>query len=291
MIVSSRLQDAGIDYVRLTSATTSGAVALRDFYCKIRDADKVAGYKEAKGGAFGFVGDKTRHALYGVKEGWTMLQVSGAAAKRSSLLAAFDTQCTRLDLQLTYRVEADSVGDAMEDIYMSLVHTKKAACRPRRVTRIQQGYATQTIYVGSRASDVFIRIYDKYEESGKEEHKDCIRFELELKGRVSKAVWRKLQNNETTLGRMLHMVHSECERAGVEMPTDTISEDVSLIPSREATPIERTRDWLAVMLPKAVARVSAEFGHYSVLRMLFSQTFDDYYMSGIIKLLSVTSGS
>lgn len=291
MLISAKLKDAGIDYIRLTTAEKPSQDRLRMFYLKIANQDRIEGYKETRGGAFGFVGDKTRHALYGVKDGWTMLQVSGRAAKHSYALAVPGNQCTRLDLQLTYQFEADSVSEAMEDIYMELNAAKHFAHRPRAITRVQAGYKTQTIYIGKRASDVFIRIYDKYEESGKEEHKDCIRFELELKGRVSKAVWKQLQENETTLPALLQMVASQCESMGVEMPKDNISEDTSLIPSREKTPIERTRDWLNTMVPKAVQRVSNEFGHFATMRMLFQESLDQHYLDGIIKLLSISYGN
>lgn len=291
MITDAKLIDAGIDYIRLTTDSSSGQNALRSYYLQIRNQDVLAGYEEKKGGCFGFMGDKVRHALYGVKEGWTLLQVSGRAAKGTYMLANADNQCTRLDLQLTYRVDADEVQLDMEDIYMQLNAHKNGAHRPRAVKRIQEGYSTQTIYVGKRASDVFIRIYDKYAESGKEEYKDSIRFELELKGRVSKEVWRMFQEGELTLLRLLELVRDECKRQGVDMPSDNLSEDVTSLPKREATPVERTMQWASTMLPKAIRRISNEFGYMNVFRNIFSETLDDYFLSGIIKLISISSGN
>ena len=184
----AKLVGAGIDYIRLTSDNERARARMRMHYLAIAERDRADGHKEVKGGAVGFWGDKSRHALYGEKDNWAMLQVSGYESRNAYLLSNDSNQCSRIDLQLTYQVEDGKVQESMEKLYCQAVNHKKTEGKPWAVKRIQEDYATQTIMIGKRASDVYIRIYDKYEESKKEEYKNCIRFELELKGRMSKAV-------------------------------------------------------------------------------------------------------
>jgi hypothetical protein len=130
-------------------------------------------------------------------------------------------------------------------------------------------------------------VYDKFAESGKEEYRDCVRFELELKGRISKAVWAKCCDGSLTLNGLLQMVIEEYKRLGVAMPEETLSEDVTEIPGRETTPIENTKAWLAKQVAPAVARIVSEYGSFTALQCLFHKALDQAALSGIIKLWSI----
>jgi hypothetical protein len=136
-----------------------------------------------------------------------------------------------------------------------------------------------------------MRAYDKFRESGKEEYRGCVRYEIELKGRISKAVWKMAREGNLSLMKLLEMVRQQFMQQGVTMPQETISEDVTVIPRREKTPIERTRAWMYTMLPKSISNVSLEYGIFDVLRGLLQGSLTDFELSGIIKVVSLSWGN
>ena len=111
-----------------------------------------------------------------------IIQVSGAASDRAALalksVKGSYWNITRIDLQITLD---------LPEWYKSrsLVDTLRKAewkSKPRKVTLID-GNGDDTVYIGSRTSDRYIRIYVK--------EKDFLRFEVELKGDYAKAAWER----------------------------------------------------------------------------------------------------
>ncbi len=287
----ARLVDAGIDYIRITSQEAAAKLRMLRYYDRVVKDDHKLGYDEVKGGAFGFWGYRTRHALYGTKKEWAMLQVSGYEAKRAVTVEHPATQCTRLDLQLTWYVGEGNVARYIRDAYNAACSTVRPAAKHMKITLIEQRHQPQTLYLGSRASDIFFRIYDKEAESGKEEYKGCVRFELELKGRASKALWAKLVAGETNLAKMLGMVIAMLKERGVLVPNEDI-EEADIIRFKKAPTLqERTIGWLARQVAPTVAKIAQSHGWIFPFSVLFSDACTDWDRSRIIKTLSNVWGS
>lgn len=108
------------------------------------------------------------------------------------LSAAIDAgmRISRLDLA------KDATGQAFdgEAIYQSL-KSRAGGGSTRNVSRIENNMGGQTIYVGSRTSEKFIRIYDKAAETG-DFTKQWWRFELETKGEFARLVASALASGE-----------------------------------------------------------------------------------------------
>lgn len=287
----AKLVDAGIDYVRITSEDVGVQNELYDAFMGVAKDDAKLGYKIIPGGAFGFMGKKTRHALWGEKKGWAMLQISGGAAKRSHLLAKPGSQAARLDLQLTYWVGEENVERTIRQAYNGACDCEDPSRKHMQVNLIESRRRAQTLYVGSRASDVFFRVYDKFEESGKEEYRGCVRFELELKGRMSKACWKKLVDFDTTLRAMLEMVISMLAARGISVPSDDLDNQDLLHLKKERTTLEGTLGWLSRQVAPAVSRISAEVGYYSPFVALFGEALTAIRQHRILSLIAISAGS
>jgi DNA relaxase NicK len=262
-----------------------------DYYRAVRKRDLALGYKEQTGGAFGFLGKKCRHSMYGDKGDWGMVQASGYEAKHSLRLAGDGTQATRIDLQVTYWVGEENVERCIRAAYDSACDTQNASHRPSRVNLIESRHKAQTVYVGSRASDVFLRIYDKFEESKKSEYLGCVRFELELKGRMSKALWKKLIAGETNLRGMLEMTVAMLLSKGVSVPSNDIEEMDVLHLKAEPTGVENQLAWLQNQVAPTVKRLVAEYGWITPFRVLFEEALTSLRTRRIMKSLGIVWGS
>lgn len=289
--MQAKLIDAGLDYVRVTSADTRAKVRMGEYFARVADRDAKLGYKVVKGGCFGFYGYKTRHALYGDKKEWALLQASGYEAKGGLKLAHEGIQASRVDLQLTYRVETGMVESTIREAYRAACAQDAPERRHMKVSMIEQRGKAQTVYLGSRASDVFFRIYDKFEESGKEEYKDCVRFELELKGRASKALWKQLISGDMNLMHALQMVVHMLAERGVMVPNQDIQDMDIMLPPRQKTSDESTAAWLAHQVSPVLRRLTNEHTWMYAFNAVFAGVLSNWELHRIERILAIHWGS
>lgn len=94
-----------------------------------------------------------------------------------------DANCTRLDLQITIDIPA---GYESRKLYDALANKDTSwPARVRGVSIIQSGDKLDTIYIGSRTSERFFRIYVKPDVSGNPAY---LRFEVEFKKSMARAI-------------------------------------------------------------------------------------------------------
>jgi hypothetical protein len=282
---------AGIDYVTLTTTNSHTKRRMEEYFDGLVASDRSLGFREKKGGAFGFYGTRTRHGLIAQKEERMLMQVSGQAAQHTFKLMREGDNCTRIDIQVTLRVEEGSVSE-MLDAACAEARSAPAVrgIRPA-VKRIEGDKGTECVYIGKRQSDVFIRIYDKYIESGKEEYKDCIRYEVELKGKTSKALWNKCSKDGGGVGFFLGVLRTCLERRGLKMSGFVWPTESQAIPLKENTSLARTRAWWAKQVAPSVLRDVAEWGFYTAFSILFERCLTEYDKSAILSAWSIVWGN
>lgn len=118
--------------------------------------------------------DKRRHSI---------VNISGYMADRNySNLATLESYyATRIDLQITIPQPKNiDLPEVYEWLRVDGVKTS-----------IIQSELNDTLYVGARTSDVFIRLYQKPLDTMH------LRLEFEFKGRVAKGIWRAIQGRST----------------------------------------------------------------------------------------------
>lgn len=288
---SLSITSAGIDFLTLTSTSSHSQSRMRSFFAHVSNEDSRMGYKTVKGGAFGFYGQRARHALLAQKDDRTMLQVSGQAAQQSFRLMRQGDNCTRLDVQVTFHVEHGSVPAILAQVAAEARSVPAVRGIRPKVKNIEGDHGTETVYVGKRSSDVYIRCYDKFLESGKEEFKDCVRFEVEFKGKTSKALWNECANKGYGPGYLLGVLRTVLARRGIEF-TDVEWPTVSqAIPIKEITSLQRTRAWWAKQVAPSVARDVAEWGWYTAMSILFDGCLTEWDRTAILNALSVQWGN
>lgn len=120
-----------------------------------------------------------------------MLEQSGLSTRQLlSLVIGASGKVTRLDLA------KDAVNEGVELAQISkLALQGKRTGSAQSISEITSSSGGRTIYVGSRSSDRFARIYDKAAQQGLDE--DWKRLEIECKGDVAKTLARVLATQET----------------------------------------------------------------------------------------------
>lgn len=191
-----------LDYLRLaTWDTAQYASLLAKLYAKdvfqpakwlqYRGKRSVEGHIFHGMGSQGRGKHERRHAI---------IQFSGSEAHEwRKECSAWDTfYCTRLDVQVT--IEEPAEHDALT-LYKKL---------NRKTKNIIIGPSVCTVYVGSRRSDLFTRIYEKAVNN-----KRYLRCEFELKGKYSRSAWESYSSGDTTCAQIFKTCH---ERAKIPPP-------------------------------------------------------------------------
>lgn len=173
--------DTHIDYLRLASWDFNAYVEIMPFLMESYPGEWVRGkwlqYTGwRKKGIFvgrGVQGNKAH----------TILNVSGELSQLwyQNFLSLDGWYCTRIDLQRTIKTPI------AEDESLRLVRNE---CNTKKTSLIESE-ENDTLYLGSRTSDKFTRLYEKVLDE------TYLRLEFELKGYRSRATWDALRQKET----------------------------------------------------------------------------------------------
>lgn len=285
------IKSAGIDYVTLTSTHNGAKSAYKKYFMDVANRDRQLGYKTVAGGAYGFYGQRTRHALLAEREDRAMLQVSGYEAQRTDSLMKHEGHCTRLDIQVTVQCEEGEVPQILEYLYnASKTHPLARGHQPT-LKRIEGQGGTETVYIGSRKSDVFIRLYDKGLESGEEEYKNCVRLEVELKGKVANSVWIHCKDEGVGTRYLLQVLKHTLETRGVDVDWFTFPVDGRKPPHKEKTRDEVTMYWWEHQVAPSIKRIVGEWGWQTPMRILFGKALTDHAWTAILNAWSLGYGN
>lgn len=285
------IKSAGVDWLTVTSVEQPSKAKLHAFFSEIVASDLKEGYQVTTGGAYGFYGHRCRHALFAEKQERAMLQVSGSRAQRSVMLADARDNCTRIDIQVTLYVGEDNVEEWLRMQETSLRNRQRGEGHAADQTTVAKNGRIQTVYSGSRKSDIFFRCYDKYSESGKEEYKGCVRMEVELKGKTSKALWRHIATEGLGTMYLLQTLLYLAEKRGLQVSCVDLDRQDIILPSKPRTKTEVTIGWFATQVAPSVARISAERGWIAAFAPLFHAALHEHDIHVIMSLLSRTWGN
>lgn len=285
------ITSAGIDWLTLTSENQETKEEMHQCFRRVSVADSQLGYETVPGGAWGFYGLRARHALYGEKDNRSMLVVSGKAAQQCVVLARKGDNATRLDIQVTLQVGEKNVSDFIEHQFRCAARSGERRGAPLPPKATITPYAYQTVYVGSRKSDVFIRVYDKFAESGDETHRGCVRLEAEFKGKASKALWTHMATHNCGVMFLLQFLLQTLAAKGLDVDmVDLERQDIKLS-KRERHKDEVTLGWLATQVAKSVQRLSRTHGWWSSFCAVFNEACTDEDKACILSTLALAWGN
>lgn len=252
--------EAAIDYIRVTLPARASDHEAIAFASEARLALGIGGGQDEgkKARYLGYYGEERGGVFYGARhDGW-MVQASGHAADAVARLKMAKTaRCTRLDLALT--IWFSERQEKIASIVAQEAKTARETGLAHASTKIQliDGFGDgDTVYIGSRTSEQFARVYDKERESGKAYYVNAWRFEIEYKGDRATPLWTALRTDGYRSDQIGETVVSWFRERGISYPPG-----VSIIPGvppqrvRDETEDTRLLAWLATSVKPTVRRL------------------------------------
>lgn len=265
-LVECALVDAGVDWITVTQFPRFGDEVLTDVAEPMLASERSIGGYIRPWSSYGYEGFHCGRVDVGVRHDGQIVRLSGERARvdwRKVYRVA--SGCSRIDLQMTFRILSGGHKEIRKHHRSARRHRPKAG-KPAVVTLVSGTDGACTLYLGKRSSNKMGRIYDKFAESGLDHYRHCVRFEVEFKGRMAKAIafnlFRQVNDAEVcsvVLPGFFRMrgVTSRCF-GEVSYPEITALEP---FPSEYVTDVRKSLRWLDVSVRPTVQRL-IEYGHY-----------------------------
>lgn len=254
---------AGVDYVRLTTRPQYDDGETEGLYRKCARAVVAAG---AEGAIefepwrwLGYYGERCASVAYGAGPQGCILQVAGWQAQDEALLGAPWDGVPRLDVQLTVWLTRDVPGVAAEVARRSRAASHFARGGRWKVAHIDGGDDGATAYIGSRASDSFIRCYDKWRESGRsDDYTYAWRFECEFKNEQAASIWPEKGTTTHDPDVWAQIVLSRLSAKGIVLPGVRAARRNTTPPApRPKTTAESRLAWLRTQVAPTIDKLLA----------------------------------
>lgn len=274
------LIEAGIDYLSLhTPMWSEGRPATIEevisAYQSFTGNFTPLAYKQL----LGYAGYGDDHLFIGQREDGYIRRISGAASDALfPQVFAFGDRPSRIDVQATIRLTTD-VNEAIQThkAEATVANLALSASRQRLIQEYSDSRGGMTLYIGSRNSDMFGRIYNKYAKSKEGFYENTIRYEVQAQNEHAH-VW----------AAALHLAGARRHRTCVSYVREWFSErgvatyitqpaDRHVPPPIQRTQptTQRTLDWLQKQVRPAVLRLLTEVDRSEVVRILGLDLPDD----------------
>lgn len=258
---------SGMDWLTCTAKSGRSSLELE----RVADAEienqRASGVNVVPQSWLGFEGYKLEGLYFGRRDKDVMLCLSGSMAHDLGPLAIQSaTNISRLDLQVTICSNGE-VLELARNAWSQLKSADHPSHRPRSFSFIVGHPVGQTLYINSRASDNFARIYDKGVESKLCPAGMMWRYEVEFKRKVSKQESLALAPSQQLAADVCDRVHSWLTSRGVEPPWPAPSSYVDI--SRARGPADRdVLTWFNKSLSVSIGKAITQYGLVTVLESL-----------------------
>lgn len=252
--------EAGIDWLSATlpaehslaAPTYSAAFDLMQHIADEGNRAKPAvrlGYKGVQCGKL-FVGDS--------QQGLFILASGSAAILAYEHLYHTEMHISRIDLQVTQWNCPLGDDTGIKSELQAIKHKKTVGRKAnRQIRHTGDDSGGYTLYIGSRTSESFMRLYNKDKESKDEYYRTAWRYEVELHNAAATAAAISLQSQKSTLeASITATVSAYCRERGllVNWPIDQRLNVIRPIPKDEADDV-RSIAWLTSQVRPTVQRL------------------------------------
>lgn len=247
--------ECGVDYLTATARTKIARESLLQAGQRLSAAESVAGNDTRPFAWMGYRGLCVGPVTWADRDDTSMLRLSGhlANAHWRTLGSAIEN-CARIDIQVTARCSEEPLWMSAKS-YIDAMHAAEDANHSGLVSHVTDNRGGWTVYIGSRTSPRFARIYNKYAESRDELYRRCVRWEVEYKDEAANEFLRGLRGASSTQSAILATVSSHFRLRGAPIPWSAPGSPVPV--SIQKTPTDdaiRTR-WLTTQVRPTVGRL------------------------------------
>jgi hypothetical protein len=196
----------------------------------------------------GYSGMSVQGLFFGGREDGYMLRCSGDLADSfyRELVALGGTyNITRIDFQVTAKRRPQD-RNFVERLRKTITAASQAAgrVRPPVFGCVENSERGDSLTIGSRTAERFIRVYDKsLEQHGKIEP-DLLRWEVEYKGDLAQNGWSMLCNAASSMWLAISLVSGELQALGVFEDWMKDTAPIRIKTTHNYSTNERRLDWL-----------------------------------------------
>ena len=262
-----RPSECGFDYLSTTWLNQIRDTALGNMRSVIKWAER----RPRNIGWQGYIGYKIGQVCVGERLDGSIVRLEGKAADdwgNAGLPVGHNV--TRLDIALTiWGIPNQSEVIARHNVE-GVAHRKSLRNRPFAVRLIDGNGDGDTLYIGSRTSEQFVRIYDKERSpNGGEQYKEALRYECECKEQLALSAYQRCVSNGYSATSCLQVLAFLLSRRGV-CPVGFGGIHHTVVPNSviPASDLESSLSWLSVQVRPTVARLIREGYEEEVLTAL-----------------------
>jgi hypothetical protein len=256
-LADTKISSVGFDYLRVTSKDDAGATWIAEEAQRLMGRQANGGDARKKGGMQGFQGVSCGPLFFGRKEALFMLQVSGPLADEVvPKMPKVGLNTTRLDVQVTVELGelCPQLAELLAYARREVVADRGKKMRPAQNLRLGFGKG-DTLYIGSRVSPRFGRVYDKGAES-----KECPpgrvwRFETEFKGVVAPEVINYFAAAGYSPEAMMAVVKGQFAEWTIPVPVGGAGYLVAGSIGRREMDNDRSLGWLQAQVRPTIERL------------------------------------
>lgn len=258
---------SGIDWITATQALTKRKQSFRDIGETLMRADAAEHFKLVPAKRFGFIGYQGDRYFYGTRGKEALLMVSGSRADMLFCdIVKEASNVSRLDVQVTVYTGSERPNLAKHG-FAHIQRAQSARGRKSGVTLITKQPTGDSLFIGSRRSDAYARLYDKGVESKKAEAKTLWRYEVEFKRRLASRLATHLSSDPHTPTASARVVHEWYTRKGLEPFYEAVS--LSQIALFRIDRSDRDiLEWFRSTVSKSILRAANRYGLPAVLESL-----------------------
>lgn len=211
------------------------------------------------GTLLGYRGMYVGKLFFGQREDGTFIRATGPLAMECfERMYVESMHVSRMDLQVTawFSPNDEKVGK-MSQRLATLYNESLSAARRRKITSYENNEGGYTLYIGSRTSDHYCRLYNKFAESKEEIYRGAWRYEVELHNQSATrcAVALNLQY-EHMKSSILATVREYYQERGVYLTWAHAAEGpLSWAVDRGMSDDETSLRWLSTQVRPTVARL------------------------------------
>jgi len=223
--------------------------------------------------------------MWGKRQDGALVRLTSSLAHDEGMLFEPDAaHCTRIDLQVTAEF-AEPQPLFLRKTYEACKNQPVLNGRPPKYTFIEDTEGGSTLYVGSRSSMRFGRIYDKGREQGTEEKGKQYRWELEIKDVLADQAVAMLVGSADVQHSILGVVGSFFTERHVPVSWTVPRLGEKFVIPRIVQEDAGTLKWFNGPVASAVARLADTVGVEACLRALFAKWRVDNSDNDMLDLL------
>jgi hypothetical protein len=213
--------DFGVDYITVTAQSKAASAALTSVGKNNLAIEAAAGNEVKPWRGLGYHGFFSGGVSFGVGPQGSLVRLSSGTAKEHwQEVWSCAEHCTRIDVQVT--IAREQPPSAVLAKHWAIVRKEWLKRPTRKEPKMIAGpRGVQTLSLGSRQSERYGRIYDKFEETKLDHYRNAVRYEVELKGKRSQVFAGALARSPRALHSISSQVTGFFRKHSLELPVET----------------------------------------------------------------------